>query len=101
MEGYSTQDALHGATQGPTQDANQYPSDERPVAEGNTPGEAPEDETPSPAPGEPASGTTSTEPSNAPVEPGSPKDPGDAGHEAQLENAETSLDEPSDGSGGE
>jgi hypothetical protein len=88
MEGYSTQDALHGATQGPTQDANQYPPDERPVAEGNSPGEAPEDETPSPAPGEPASGTTSTE-------------PGEAGHEAQLENAETSLDEPSDGSGGE
>jgi hypothetical protein len=78
MEGYSTQDALHGATQGPTQDANQYPSDERPVAEGNTPGPPPEDETPSPAQ------------SNAPVE-----------HEAQLENAETSLDEPSDGSGGE
>lgn len=72
MEGYSTQDALHGATQGPTQDANQYPADERPVAEGNTP-----------------------------VEPGSPKDPGDTGREAQLENAETSLDEPSDGSGGE
>jgi hypothetical protein len=109
---YTTQDAPHGATQGVTQDTEQYPS-------GGRPGE-------STAPVEPG-GT-------APVEPGDPKDPGGAGDpveppepqvlpsstpdgpqtipvqptpegepgpDAVLENAGTSLDEPSDNSGSE
>jgi hypothetical protein len=85
--GYTTQDDPHGAIQGPTQDAQQYAPEDRPVREGNPTGTPPEGE-PSPAhtnPGEPAERTDARDP----------------GPDSQLENAETSLDEPSDGSGGE
>ncbi len=83
---YPTQDDPHGAIQGPTQDAEQYAEQDRPVREGNPTG--------TPDPGEP---------SPAHTDPGEPADRADpeAGPDHQLENAQTSLDEPSDGSGGE
>ena len=85
MEGYATQDDRHGAVQGPTQDARQYSPEDRPSAAGE------------PA-GEPDSGA----PSPAPAKPGEPAPTqGETGPDSQMENAETSLDEPSDGSGGE
>jgi hypothetical protein len=85
MEGYATQDDRHGAVQGPTQDTEQYSDADRPGATGKPTGE-PHPEAPSPAsaqPGEPA------------------PDGGETGPDSQMENAATSLDEPSDGSGGE
>lgn len=85
MEGYATQDDRNGAVQGPTQDTEQYSPEDRPSAAGKPTGE-PDPGAPSPAPAQPG------EPAAA---------QGETGPDSQMENAETSLDEPSDGSGGE
>ncbi len=85
MEGYTTQSDRHGAVQGPTQDTRQYSPEDRP--------EKPGEGTGTPPTGRPAP---------ADAEPGEPApDQGATGPDSQMENAATSLDEPSDGSGGE
>ena len=116
---HATQQQALGATQGVTQDAAQYADHERPVAVGHPEAaamNAPTGTSPAPVePGDPKDpgGTGDpVEPPQPQVLPSSTPDgpqtipapttpEGEPGPDAQLENAGTSLDEPSDDAGSE